>query len=408
MSEEKIVITGMGSLSSIGNNLTELKEALLSGKLGSKPATVFNTEGFDSVVNCEVKTFNPEQYIKYTPIESLGRTSQFSIAATKMALEDAGLTSTALKGQRIPVSIGTTDGESQHLDALAKVWVTKGLSELDGELVEQSTASNLANSISKEFGLTGESITVSTACSAGNYAIGHAFDLLKTGAANIAICGGADAVCRKTYSGFHRLGTIAKDKCQPFDLHRNGIMTGEGAGILILETLSSALKRKAHIYAEVLGYGLNCDAHHMVSPNMESVARCIRLAHDNANISPEDVDYICAHGTGTIANDTTESGAIRMVYGETPPPVSSIKSMLGHTMGAASAIASIACVLAIENQFLPPTINHEVDDPACNIDCVPNKSRPAKVNIVQNNGFAFGGNNAITIYGAYQQREKVS
>lgn len=406
MSNERIVITGMGVVSSIGQDLATFREALMKGKCGVRPASMFNTEGFESVRACEVKDFDASLYIENTLVEKLGRSSRFSIAAAKMALDDAGLGREELVGSPIPVCMGTTDGESQSLDQLAKMWATNNINHFDAELIEQSNTSNLSNSISREFSLRGESVTISTACSAGNYAIGHVYDLLRNGTAKIAICGGSDSVCRKTYSGFSRLGTIAPDKCQPFDLNRKGILTGEGAGVLVLETLSSALERSARIYAEVLGYGLNCDANHMVAPNMESVANCIQLAHKNSRVKAEDVGYICAHGTGTIANDETESGAINIVFDNKPPPVSSIKSMLGHTMGAASAIASIACVLAIYHKFLPPTINHENVDDKCKVDCVPNKFRDAEVNIAQNNGFAFGGNNAITMYGAFRGRER--
>ena len=246
-------------------------------------------------------------------------------------------------------------------------------------------------------------MTIPTACSAGNYAIGYAYDSISLGDTDFMLCGGADSICRKTFAGFYRLGTIAPEVCQPFDKNRKGILTGEGAGILLLESLDSALARGAQIYAEVLGYGLTCDADHMVAPNRSSIARCIRLAHRNAGISASDVDYICAHGTGTVANDITESGAISEVFGSRKPPVSSIKSMIGHTMGAASALASIACAVGLKDGFIPPTVNHRETDPNCDLDCVPNQSRAADLRIVQNNGFAFGGNNAITVYSRYER-----
>jgi 3-oxoacyl-[acyl-carrier-protein] synthase II len=221
--------------------------------------------------------------------------------------------------------------------------------------------------------------------------------LIQLGEADYMLCGGADAMSRKSFSGFYRLGAIAPQACQPFDKNRKGILTGEGAGMLLLESLDSALGRGATIYGEVLGYGLTCDANHPVAPDKTSIANCIRLAHKNAGITPDDVDYISAHGTGTQANDLTETAAIREVFGSEPPPTSSIKSMLGHTMGAASALSTIACALAIKNGFMPPTINHDADDPNCPIDCVPNQARPADLRIVQNNAFAFFGNNAILI-----------
>ena len=399
---ERIVVTGLGVVSSIGCTCEEFEKGLITGKSGMAAATQFDITGFGEVRACEVKDFDAAAHVRNTDPETLGRSSLFSIAATRMALADSGLSEEALRGHCVSVSIGTTDGESQPLDELARIWASDGLDAAPAALVEKSSAVRLANAVSREFGFCGPSKTISTACSAGNYAIGNARDILQSGAADIAICGGSDSICRKTYSGFRRLGTIAPERCQPFDLNRMGILTGEGAGILVLETLSSARARGARIHAELLGYGLSCDADHMVSPNMESVARCMCIAHADAAISPSDVDYVCAHGTGTSANDTVESGAIKRVFGDAVPAVSSIKSMVGHSMGAASAIASIACILAIRNGFLPPTINHETPDPGCVEDCVPNRSRRQPVRIAQNNGFAFGGNNAITIYGAFE------
>lgn len=189
--------------------------------------------------------------------------------------------------------------------------------------------------------------------------------------------------------------------CQPFDRDRKGILTGEGAGILLLESLESALARGARIHAEVLGYGLNCDADHPVAPNEDSLARCVRLAHRSAGIRPEDVDLISAHGTGTRANDVTETRAVRQVFGQRTPRMVWIKSMIGHTMGAASALSAIACALAIQEGFIPPTINHVETDPECDIDCVPNHAIDAELNIVQNNALAFGGNNAVLVLGRY-------
>jgi 3-oxoacyl-[acyl-carrier-protein] synthase II len=208
-------------------------------------------------------------------------------------------------------------------------------------------------------------------------------------------------MCRKTFTGFYRIGTIAPDQCRPFDADRKGILTGEGAGVLVLETLESALTRGARIYAEVLGYGLNCDAYHQVAPKEDSVARCMELALADAGIRPHEVDLISAHGTGTKANDITETGAIRRVYGPAPPRTVSLKSMLGHTMGAASALAAIGCSLAITHGFIPPTINHRRTDPECEIDCVPNYAVDANLRVVQNNGLAFGGNNAVVILGKF-------
>ncbi len=208
-------------------------------------------------------------------------------------------------------------------------------------------------------------------------------------------------MCRKTFTGFYRLGTIAPEACQPFDVNRKGILTGEGAGVLVLESLDSAVSRGARIYAEVLGYGINCDAHHQVAPNQASVGRCMQLALEDAGVKPAEVDLISAHGTGTKANDITEAGAIHDLFGEDVPPVVSVKSMIGHTMGAASALAAIACAIAIDRGFIPPTANHVETDPECGVDCVPNQAINADLHVVQNNGLAFGGNNSVVILGKH-------
>jgi 3-oxoacyl-[acyl-carrier-protein] synthase II len=274
------------------------------------------------------------------------------------------------------------------------------MSRLDPASARRIPAPLLSAAAARELGLTNvEAVTIGTACSAGNYSIGNGLDAIRVGDADIALCGGADAICRKTFTTFYRLGTIAPDRCRPFDSQRRGILTGEGAGVLLLESLDSALDRDARVYAEVLGYGLNCDAHHPVAPDQGSVARCMALALRDAGVKPEEVDLISAHGTGTRANDVTETRAIREVYGQAVPRVISLKSMLGHTMGAASALGAVACSLAITHGFIPPTTNHRETDPDCAIDCVPNSAIDADLRIVQNNGLAFGGNNAVVILG---------
>ncbi|HET6743197.1 MAG TPA: beta-ketoacyl-[acyl-carrier-protein] synthase family protein, partial [Kribbella sp.] len=237
-----------------------------------------------------------------------------------------------------------------------------------------------------------------TACAAGNYALGHAFDAVARGRADFMLAGGADSVCRWAHAGFVRLGAVAETVCAPFDRDRTGIVTAEGGAMLLLESAESAEARGARVYAEVLGYGLNCDAAHMVAPNAASIASCMRLAHRRAGITPDEIEYVCTHGTGTPANDRTEVAALREVFGADVPPISSIKSMLGHTMGAASAFGAMACALAISAGFLPPTINWQTADPElADIDPVPNYARPQRIRIAQNDSFAFGGNNAIVI-----------
>ncbi|MDC8758944.1 beta-ketoacyl-[acyl-carrier-protein] synthase family protein [Janthinobacterium fluminis] len=399
---KRVVITGIGAVTSIGIGGRDFCNALRAGVSGVSEITSFDTKGFEHFKGCQIHNFEPANWLQHVDPASIGRSSQFAASAAVMAAADAGLSREALAASNCGVCIGTTDGESQIIDQLSEQALQHGFAAIDARLVTQVPCHNIATAVATELGLRHQALVMPTACSAGNYAIGYAYDLISLGEADFMICGGADSICRKTFAGFYRLGTIAPEVCQPFDMHRKGIMTGEGAGILLLETLDSALARGAHIYAEVLGYGLTCDADHMVAPNRDSIARCIRNAHSNAGITPADVDYICAHGTGTVANDVTEAAAIRSVFGADMPPVSSIKSMIGHTMGAASAIASVASAIAIDEGFIPPTINHVEDDPQCGVDCVPNVSRPAPLRIVENHGFAFGGNNAITIYARYE------
>jgi 3-oxoacyl-[acyl-carrier-protein] synthase II len=398
----RVVITGLGVVSSIGTGIPEFVAGLRSGRSGVKPITSFDTTGFEHANGCEIADFDPGRWITRVPVRELGRASQFAVAAARMAVRDAGLGDDELRSRTCQISIGTTDGESWDLDQLTETQVRQGWEHLNPDVVRRIPASRLSVAVARELGLTrAEAVTIATACSAGNYSIGNGFDAIRVGDADVAICGGADAVCRKTFSAFYRLGTIAPDCCRPFDRDRQGILTGEGAGVIFLESLTSARARGATIYAEILGYGLNCDAYHPVAPDQASVARCIELALRDAGVKPHEVDLISAHGTGTKANDVTEVRAIRDVYGDAPPRTISLKSMLGHTMGAASALAAIACALAITHRFIPPTINHRQTDPECRIDCVPNTSVQADLRIVQNNGLAFGGNNAVVVLGRY-------
>jgi 3-oxoacyl-[acyl-carrier-protein] synthase II len=317
-----------------------------------------------------------------------------------MAVTDSGIDPGELARRRGLVAIGTTDGESRDLDQLVQTQMEQGPEKMDPVAARRVSAGRLSACVARDLGLSDvEAVTLPTACAAGNYAVGYGADAIRSDEAEFALVGGADAVCRKTFAGFYRLGTIAPQRCQPFDANRRGILTGEGAGVMLLESAESARRRGARVYAEILGYGLNCDADHPVAPNRDSVAQCMRLAHRNAGVKPQEIDFISAHGTGTRANDVTEAAAIRAVFGHRPPPTISTKSMIGHTMGAASAISAVACALAITHQFIPPTINHERMDPECDLDCVPNVAREAELRVVQNNALAFGGNNAMLILG---------
>jgi 3-oxoacyl-[acyl-carrier-protein] synthase II len=397
----RVVITGLGVVSSIGTGSAEFLAGLRAGRSGVRPISRFDTTGFAHSNGCEVPDFEPHRWIQRLDPDDLGRATQFAVAAARMAVEESGWHEADLRERRGLVSIGTTDGESADLDHLVELELH---GDPDGEyqrIANRVSPVRLSAAVAQEFELSDvEAVTIGTACSAGNYAVVHGLDAIRSGEVDFALCGGADAMCRKTFLGFYRLGTIAPDHCRPFDVGRKGILTGEGAGVVVLESLDSALARGATIHAEVLGGALNCDAYHPVAPNEDSVARCIGLALEDSGVKPAEVDLISAHGTGTKANDVTETGAIRQIYGERLPPVISLKSMLGHTMGAASALGVIASALALRHGFIPPTINHVETDPECGgIDCVPNTPVDAELKVVQNNGLAFGGNNAVVLLG---------
>lgn len=399
----RVVVTGMGAVSSIGVGVGEFAAGLRSGRNGAGPVTAFDPTGFPSDVACEVTGFTAGEWTEELPADDLGRTSQFAVAAARMAVRDGGVDPAYLRARRGMVAVGTTDGQSQEIDELAARMLRDGPDRMPRAVAARVPAQRLALDVARELRLSDvAAYTVGTACSAGNYAIGDGFDAIRFGEAEFALCGGADAVCRRNFAGFHRLGLVAPDLCRPFDAERQGILTGEGAGVLLLESLDSALARGARVHAEILGYGLNCDGRHPVAPTRETVARCMRLALEDARVKPEEVDLISAHGTGTPRNDVTECEAIRDVYGDRPPPTVGLKSMLGHAMGASSALAAIACVVAVTEGFIPPTVNHRTTDPECRIDCVPNHAVPAEPRVVQSNGLAFGGNNAVLVLGRYE------
>lgn len=393
----RVVITGLGVINNIGVGREAFAAGLKAGTCTVTPIQEFDTKGYPYAHAAEVQGLGALEQPYQELSKTLGRSSSFAVLASREAVADAGLSTQVLKQAGAGVVLGTTNGESQVIDAIVLQWLNDGAASVAKEQWQNAPAHRIASSVADDLQLEGEALILGTACAAGNYAIGYASDMIQSGDAEVMICGGVDSVCRMAYSGFFRIGAVTPDVCRPFDAGRQGIITSEGAAVLVLESLDHARQRGAHIYAEVLGYGSNCDANHMVAPHQGSIAECIRIAHQRAGIGPEDVDYICAHGTGTRTNDVVEVAAIREVFGEQAPPTSSIKSMIGHTMGAASAMGAIACVLGMQNDFLPPTVNFRSADAHCDIDCVPNEARSAHIEIAENHGFAFGGNNAILI-----------
>lgn len=395
--KRRVVITGLGIISSIGIGKDAFWDNLIAGKSGISEVTAFDTSKHATHLGGEVKNFKPEDFISKNRIKLTGRASQLAIAATKLALKDAGLDEKSISDLRTSVCLGTTMGEIQSVESVDHKWIRSGKKEIEKWPVYQSPVNNIPSNVAIEFKFKGRNRIFTTACAAGNYAIGYGYDLLLADETDLVIAGGSDAFSWIAFTGFNKLSATASEKCQPFDKNRKGMIPGEGSGILVLETLDNALKRNAPIHAEILGYGLSCDAFHMTNPQVEGVAQCMRNALKEAGIPITEVDYISAHGTGTIHNDRTECAAINEVFERRKVAVSSIKSMLGHTMGAASAIEAITCCLAIRNGIIPPTINYETPDPECDINCVPNTARRQPVDTALNNGFAFGGNNACLV-----------
>ncbi|HEY0754199.1 MAG TPA: beta-ketoacyl-[acyl-carrier-protein] synthase family protein [Ktedonobacteraceae bacterium] len=393
---QRIVITGLGVFSPVGNGSVEFWQALTAGKVGTGPIQAFDTSKFDYHHGGEVKNFEAAQYFKRLDAAVCDRTTQLAVAAARLASEDAGNVHEAYLPERIGVCMGTTMGNQSIVEAENDRRLSPGMPDLPAVRISHKVETYITAAIAQELALEGPCHVIPTACAAGNYAIGWGSDLIQEGLVDAVIVGGADGISRGCFAVFHRLGAIANEVCQPFDLNRTGMLVGEGAGVLVLENYDKAVARGAPIYAELLGYGLACDAYHPTAPHPEGVGAqaSMRRALQEAGVRPEDVSYISAHGTGTHANDASESLAVRNVFDleARSVPVSSIKSMLGHTMGAASAIEAVACALMIRHGVIPPTANYRESDPDCLQDIVPNQAREYPVHVVLSNSFAFGGN----------------
>jgi 3-oxoacyl-[acyl-carrier-protein] synthase II len=399
--QTRVVITGIGVVTSIGTGREQFWENLLAGRSGISAVESFDTGGYSVHRGAEVKGFDAARFLLNLDAARLGRASQFAAAAARLALADAGVEPDCVNPLRAGVSMGTTSGEPQEVERFDDSYVGGELGRVGAEFIGRYPCHLIAAHVAEELGFAGPNMMIPTACAAGNYAIAHAFDVLRRGQADLMLAGGSDAFSRITYTGFARLGAVAPEICQPFDRNRKGMIPGEGAGVLVLEPLKRARARGAHVYAEVAGYGLSCDAHHMTAahPEGDGAARAMRQALDESRTLPEEVSYISAHGTGTPTNDRLETIAVKRLFkeGAYRVPVSSVKSMLGHTMGAASAIEAAVCALAVHCDRIPPTINLEEPDPECDLDYVPNRAREHTVGVAINNAYAFGGNNASLV-----------
>lgn len=402
----RVVVTGLGAVTPIGTGREDFWTSLLEGRNGFGDVTSLDISGYKVNRGCELRDFDASPYFQRQDPNSMGRTSHLAVAAARMALGDAGLDADSYPSERAGVCIGTTSGEPLVIEELDDCIVGECLDESDKHFSYRYPCHVIAAHVAREFELGGINQVIPTACAAGNYAVAYAMDALLAGRADVMLAGGADAFSRITYTGFYRLGAIAPDICRPFDLNRSGMIPGEGAAMLVLESEERAQRRGARIYVEMAGYGLSCDAFHMTGPHPEGdgAARAMRMALKSSRSNREDVGYICAHGTGTKASDKAETKAVKQVFGDGAYqiPVSSIKSMLGHTMGAASAIEAVACASTLSEGKIPPTANWETPDPECDLDYVTSGARDQQVEVVMSNAYAFGGNNASIVLKRYR------
>ncbi len=400
----RVVITGLGVVSSLGIGWQEFWKNLIAGQSGISKITSFDTSNYDRHYGGEVKNFKPEEFISKSKLKYLGRASQMAIAAAKLAVKDSKIPPRYFLNSKVGICLGTTMGEPQVMESLDnKYFPIKTALKIDNLSAISYSSNNIANNIALELKLRGYCLIFSSACASGNYAIARAYDFIRSGKLDSMLAGGADVLSRVAFTGFGRLLAMSPEKCRPFDKNRKGMLLGEGAGIVFMESLDMALKRKANIYAEIIGHGVSCDAKHMTEPRIEGICKSLLKSLKDAHLNSSDINYVCAHGTGTKENDEAESKAINLVFQDRHLPISSIKSMLGHTMGAAAAIETIACCLIVKTEKIPPTINYEEKDSDCDVMCVPNVSIKKNIRFVLNNSQAFGGNNSSIILGNFYE-----
>ncbi|HLO88492.1 MAG TPA: beta-ketoacyl-ACP synthase II [Nostocaceae cyanobacterium] len=410
---KRVVVTGVGAITPIGNTPSEYWQGLISGRNGIDYITHFDASKHDCRIAGEVKNFDPHDYLERKDAKRMDRFAQFGIAAAKQALADAQLEINELNAEQIGVIIGSGIGGIKVLEDQQTIYLNRGPDRCSPFMIPMMIANMAAGLTAIHTGAKGPNSCAVTACAAGSNAIGDAFRLVQNGYAQAMICGGCEAaVTPLSVAGFaaaRALSTRNDDPlhaCRPFDKDRDGFIMGEGGGILILEELEHALSRGAKIYAEMVGYGLTCDAYHMTSPVPGGLgaARAMQLALKDAELTPEMVSYINAHGTSTPANDSTETAAMKKALGEHAHKVavSSTKSMTGHLLGGSGGIEAVATVLAIANDQIPPTINLENPDPECDLDYVPNTSRKQIVEVALSNSFGFGGHNVTLAFKKYR------
>lgn len=412
MESRRVVVTGLGAISPIGNNVNEFWNGIKEGKCGIDDITLFDTTDFKVKLAGEVKNFNLEDYLDKKSSKRLDRFSQFAIIASREALEDSGINQDNTDMTRVGVIVSSGIGGLKTIEDQNRNLVEKGPDRVSPMYIPTGIVNMATGNVAIELGIKGESFAIVTACASSTHSIGEAFRMIRHGYQDAMIVGGTEASITPTgVAGFSNLKTLSQstDKLRasiPFDKERSGFVMGEGAGVIVLEELEHAKKRNAKIYAELVGYGASSDAYHITSPTPdgEGGARAMVNAIKDANLNPEEVTYINAHGTSTPLNDKCETSAIKLALGEHAKDVmvSSTKGHTGHLLGAAGGVEAIACIKAIEDSFVPATVGYKVADEECDLDIVPNNGRNMEVNVAMSNSLGFGGHNSSVIFKKYE------
>lgn len=396
----RVFITGTGVVSPVGMGVPDFWDALANGRSGAATIENFSTEDLDRHTGCEVKGFRPRDHLSAAEARRMGRCAAMAVVAAREAVAEAGLREQDFAAINTSVLIGTTMGEANVLGELEAKWIHEGKDALVPAKLPRYGSTLLPIHVARAFGARGSVQTLPAACAAGNYAIGYGCDLIRAGLADVVIAGASEVIEKLQYAGFCRLGAVAPSICQPFDRDRRGLLVGEGAGIVVLESEANAVRRDANVLAEVGGYGLACDAHHITRPHPtgEGSQQAIMRAIKDSGLTPDDISFINAHGTATPANDAVEAMVIDRIFAGRNVPVTSNKSMIGHCMGAASALEAVSCIRSINTGLVPPTINHNNRDEACNINVVTEPTQLPSIDHALNNALAFGGYDAAVLF----------
>lgn len=409
--EKRVVITGLGTINPIGNDVEDTWNGIKNCKCGIDEITLFDNSNLKTKLAAEVKSYDVSNYLDTKQAKRLDRSSQFAIIASREAIKDSGINEENTNLENVGIFIGSGIGGLITIENQSQIKFEKGANRVSPMFIPMSIANMPAGNVAMDLGLKGESVSIVTACASSTHSIGEAYRNIKAGYEDVILAGGTEAaICELGIAGFENMKALCtgddKERASiPFDKERSGFVMGEGAGVLVLEELEHAQKRGAKIYAEVVGYGATSDAYHITSPDPEGkgAARAMERAIKDAKIMPKDIDYINAHGTSTHLNDSTETKAIKLVFGEDSRnlKVSSTKGNTGHLLGAAGAIEAIICTKALENKLVPPTINYKEKDEECDLDIVPNKPVEKDLNYVMSNSLGFGGHNASIILKKY-------